>query len=70
MDDMSIFNIDGYNRISQGKSCGTKGGLAIYIDNWFDYEITMNLNMYTHLEGHVIKVNGDTLTHPFIICNI
>ena len=26
MDDMSIFNIDGYDRISRGKSCGNKGG--------------------------------------------
>ena len=55
MDDMSIFNIDGYDRISQGKSCGNKGGLAIYIDNRFDYEIIMNLNMYKQWEGLVIK---------------
>ena len=70
MDDMSIFNIDGYDRISQGKSCGNKGGLAIYIDNRFDYEIIMNLNMYKQWEGLVIKVKGDTLTNPFIICNV
>ena len=61
MDDMSIFNIDGYDRISQGKSCGNKGGLAIYIDNRFDYEIFMNLNMYKQWDGLVIKVKGDTL---------
>ena len=70
MDDTSLFNIDGYNLISQGKSCGNKGGLAIYINNRFDYEITMNLNIYQHWEGLVIKVKGDTLTNPFIICNI
>ena len=70
MDDMSIFNINGYDRISQGKSCGNKGGLAIYIDNRFDYEIIMNLNMYKQWEGLVIKVKGDTLTNPFIICNV
>ena len=70
MDDMSIFNIDGFDRISQGKSCGNKGGLAIYIDNRFDYEIIMNLNMYKQWEGLVIKVKGDTLTNPFIICNV
>ena len=70
MDDMSIFNIDGYDRISQGKSCSNKGGLAIYIDNMFDYEIVMNLNIYKQWEGLVIKVKGDTLTNPFIICNV
>ena len=37
MDDMSIFNIYGYDLISQGKSCGNKGGLAVYINNRFDY---------------------------------
>ena len=37
MDDMSIFHIDGYDSISQGKSCSNKGGSAIYIDNMFDY---------------------------------
>ena len=65
---MSIFHIDGYDSISQGKSCSNKGGLAIYIDNRFDYEIIINLNMYR--EGLVIKVKGDTLTNPFIICNV
>ena len=60
MDDMSIFHIDGYDSISQGKSCSNKGGLAIYIDNRFDYEIIMNLNMYKQWEGLVIKVKGDT----------
>ena len=30
----------------------------------------MNLNIYKHWEGLVIKVKGDTLTNPFIICNI
>ena len=58
MDDMSIFHIDGYDSISQGKSCSNKGGLAIYIDNMFDYEIIMNLNMYKQWEGLVIKVKG------------
>ena len=58
MDDMSIFHIDGYDSISQGKSCSNKGGLAIYIDNRFDYEIIMNLNMYKQWEGLVIKVKG------------
>ena len=28
MDDMSIFHIDGYDSISQGKSCSNKGGVS------------------------------------------
>ena len=46
------------------------GGLTMYIDNMFEYEITMNLNMYKHWEGLAIKVKGDTLTNQFVICNI
>ena len=30
----------------------------------------MNLNIYQHWEGLVIKVKGDPLTNLFIICNI
>ena len=48
MDAMSIFNIDGYDIISQGTCFGNIGGLAIYISNMFDYEMTMNRNIYTH----------------------
>ena len=70
MDDMSIFNIDGYDLISQGKSYGNKQGLTIYINERFDYETKMNLNVYTYWEGLVIKVKRDKLTNPFIICNI
>ena len=67
---MSIFHIDGYDSISQGKSCSKKGGLAIYIDNRFDYEIIMNLNVQTMGETCKKKVKGDTVTNPFIICNV
>ena len=47
-----------------------RGVSYIYIDNRFDYEIIMNLNMYKQWEGLVIKVKSDTLTNPFIICNV
>ena len=30
----------------------------------------MKLNIYKNWEGLVINVKGDTLTNPFIICNI
>ena len=44
--DLSIFQIAGYDCISQGKSCSKKGGLIIYIDNKFDSELVINLNTY------------------------
>ena len=37
-DDISMFRIDWYNCISQGKSCGNKGGLMIYVDDRLNFE--------------------------------
>ena len=34
--DTSLFKIDGYNLISQGKICSSHGGLAIYISEKFN----------------------------------
>ena len=42
----SLIQLTGYNCISQGKGCSSKGGLLIYTDKRFDYEIKMKLNMY------------------------
>ena len=44
--DLSIFQIAGYDCISQGKACSKNGGLIIYIDNKFDSELVINLNTY------------------------
>ena len=35
-----------YDCISQGKSCSSKGGLLIYKNKRFNYEVKMNLNMF------------------------
>ena len=69
-DDISMFRIDGYNCISQGKSCGNKGGLMIYVDDRLNFEITLNLNKYKHWEGLVIKIKDDNLPNPFVIFNL
>ena len=35
--DVSLFKIDGYNLISQGKKCSAHGGLAIYLNDILNY---------------------------------
>ena len=67
---MSLIQLTGYDCISQGKSCSSKGGLLIYIDNRFDYEVKMNLNTYEHWEGQIIQITGGGLSQPVIIGNI
>ena len=68
--DLSIFQIAGYDCISQGKSCSKKGGLIIYIDNKFDSELVINLNTYKYWEGIVIKVSGGGLQNSTVIFNL
>ena len=59
-DDLSPFQIEGYNSVSRGKSCINKGGLLLYIDSKFTFETKMNFNMYQHWDGITvnISVNG------------
>ena len=69
-DNLSLIQLTGYNCISQGKSCSSKGGLLIYIDKRFDYEIKMNLNMYEQWEGQIIQITGGGLSQAVTIGNI
>ena len=38
-----------------------KGGLIIYTDQQFNYELNMQLNTYKQWEGQIIQVNGGGL---------
>ncbi len=69
-DDLSLIQLNGYDCISQENSCSTKGGLLIYIDKHFDYEVKMKLNMYEQWEGQIIQVNGGGLSQTVTIGNI
>ena len=60
----------GYTAITQGKSCSSKGSLVICIDNKYKAEPIMNLNIYQHWEGLIIKVNGGNLSKLLTIGNI
>ena len=39
--DTSLFKIDGYNLISQGKMCSSHGGLAIYVSEKFNFSLVL-----------------------------
>ena len=55
--------------MSQGKTSSEKGGLIIYVDSKYTYEI-QNLNNYELWEGHIIKISEGGFTKPAIIGNI
>ena len=68
--DLWQIQLPGYNCIIQGKSSSEKGGLVIYIDTRFKYEVLINLNEYEYWEGQIIKVTGGGLPKEIIIGNI
>ena len=56
--DLSNIQLPGYDCIAKGKSCSKNGGLIIYVDNRFQYEVQLNINTYEYWEGLIIKVTG------------
>ena len=59
--DTSLFQLDGYTMLSQGKICSGHGGLVIYVSNRFHYK---HLSLYkrSHVwEGQFIEISGSQL---------
>ena len=53
-----------------GKTSSKKGGLIIYVDSKYIYEVIQNLNSYELWDGLIIKISEGGLTKPAIIGNI
>ncbi len=45
-EDISQIKLDSYSSIAQGKSCTSKGGLIIYLNNKYKYVDKMKLQKY------------------------
>ena len=68
--DTSLFKIDGYNFISQGKMCSSHGGLAIYISEKFNCS-TIDLNINSQIwEGQFIEIENIESNKSLIIGNV
>ena len=66
----ALYDIPGYNAISQGYICGKKGGLIIYLQEKFTYS---QRNIYTpskHWESLIIDVMHDDLLKKITLANI
>ena len=68
--DMTLSQLTGYTCITQGKSSSEKGGLVIYLDTKFRFEIIHKLNEFEHWEGQMIRVSKGGLPNSVIVCNI
>ena len=68
--DLSLLQLPGYQLIHQGSKCTKHGGLIIYLNENYNYEIR---NLYTDSniwEGLFIDINGGNLCRTFTIGNI
>ena len=69
-DDMSIYQLDGYNLISQGYICSRHGGLAIYLRDSFDYKTLSIYNESEIWEGQFIEINSNLVQKKIVLGNI
>ena len=68
--DTSLFKIDGYNLISQGKMCSSHGGLAIYVSEKFNFSnIDLNINSQIW-EGQFIEIANIESNKSLILGNV
>ena len=67
----SLFQLDGYNLIAQGKIYSTRGGLIIYIKDTIKYkliDIQANSNIW---EGQFIEIEHENVGNKkLILCNV
>ena len=62
--------IDGYNFISQPKSCSSHGGLAIYLRDDLSYSEISMIPKSDLWENQIINISGPSLTSTITICNV
>ena len=65
--DTSLFQLDRYNQISQGKRCSTRGGLIIYLKDTIKYkliDIEANSNIW---EGQFIEIEQENVGNKKMI---
>ena len=68
--DTSLFKIDGYKLTSQGKMCSSHGGLAIYINEKFNFS-TIDLNINSQIwEGQFIEIENIESNKSLILGNV
>ena len=68
--DTSLFKIDGYKLTSQGKMCSSHGGLAIYINEKFNFS-TIDLNINSQIwEGQFIEIENIESNNSLILGNV
>ena len=72
-DTIKLFSIPGYQTIAQGRKCGRKGGLIIYLREHYTYEMRDLYQTSVDWEGQFIDIthiNKEKLTPKITLANI
>ena len=69
-DDIILFNLNGHNCISQGKTCSQRGGFIIYLNGNFNYNIVKCPEISTLWECQVIEITSNMLSRKIILGNV
>ena len=68
--DITLYQIQGYNLISQGKICSEHGGLAIYVSTKLNFDV-INMNINSQIwEGQFIEISNMETNKLIIIGNV
>ena len=67
---MSLFKIDSYNLIAQGKKCSAHSGLAIYLNEKLDYKSLTLYEKSDIFKAQFIEISGSDIQKPVIIGNM
>ena len=68
--DTSLYQIPGYQLISQGKKCTGHGGLAVYLSTDYTYKILSMYDTSDIWEGLFMEITGDNLKRKITLANI
>ena len=68
--DVSLFKIDDYNLISQGKICSAHGGLAIYLNVKLNYKYLTLYDKSDVFEAQFLELSGSDIHKTVIIGNM
>ena len=70
-DDVSMYNLPGYNMIHQGKVCCGHGGLITYLNDKYTYTVRKDLYKdSTVWERLFIDISGQTVSQTITLGNI
>ena len=69
--DTSLYNINGYNLLSQSKICSAHGGLCIYLNTKYDYKIKPDVYKTSDIwEGRFVEIRYSQSDRTFILGNL